>query len=388
MRFHKEVEGEPALDEEARAWFRKMELGDEEALALWRLFYEISMREFTRIYGLLGIRFDHFEGESRYRERLDEVIALVSARTHTEVSQGALVVPLEDEKLPPCLLRKADGATLYATRDIAAAIDRHERFAFDRALYVVAVQQALHFKQFFRVLEKMGFSWAKNLHHISFGMLQMAEGTMSTRRGEVIFLEDVLSQAIELARAAIAEKNANLANQDDVARQVGVGAIIFGDLVHKRTNDVTFEWERILNFNGETGVYVQYTHARCCAILRKVFTLVDGRLSEKDLVWMRLHMKEGGAAILDRGEEKDVLHLIGLYPETLLAATDGNDPSLLARLLLDLCKAFNKLYTIDGYRFLDPAEALRNSRMALVCATAAVLRNGLELLGIEAPDEM
>lgn len=376
VRFHKEAEADPTLEDEARAWFVRMEQNDEEALALWHLFYEISRREFARIYGLLGIEFDHFEGESRYRDTLDGVIELVSSRTHTEISQGALVVPLEEEKLPPCLLRKADGATLYATRDIAAAIDRHERFAFDRALYVVAVQQALHFRQFFRVLEKMGFEWAKNLHHVSFGMLQMAEGTMSTRRGEVIFLEDVLSQAIELARAAIAEKNAGLADQDQVARQVGVGAIIFGDLVHKRTNDVTFEWERILNFTGETGVYVQYTQARCRAMLRKAGLGTAAIAAGLD------------AALLDRGEEKDVLHLIGLYPETVLSAAEGNDPSLLARLLLDLCKAFNKLYTIEGYRFLDPNESIKSSRMALVYATAEVLKSGLELLGIEAPDEM
>jgi arginyl-tRNA synthetase len=373
VRFHTEAETKPELEDEAREWFAKMERGDEAALELWRLFYDISMKEFSHIYGELGIFFDRFEGESRYRDDLDAVIERIGATVGTEQSKGATIVNLDDLKLPPCLLRKADGATLYATRDIAAAIDRYERFHFDRSLYVVAQQQALHFQQFFAVLKRMGFEWAERMEHISFGMLQMAEGTMSTRKGQVIFLQDVIDKAVALSREAIEEKNAELPDKEAVAHMVGVGAILFGDLVNKRTNDITFEWSRILNFQGETGVYVQYTHARCRSMLRK------GGGLERAAV---------DVATLALPEEKDVLKLIGLYDELVAKAAETCDPSLVARHLIDLCKTFNKLYTIEGYRFLDDDATRRNSRLALALACANVLKSGLGLLGVQAPEEM
>ncbi len=373
VRFHQEVETEPTLEEEARAWFKRMEDGDDEALALWRLFYDISMREFERIYSLLGVRFDHFEGESFYRKRLDETIEQVTQRAGTAISQGALVVDLEEDKLPPCLLRKADGATLYATRDIAAAMDRFERFGFERSLYVVANQQATYFKQLIRVLSKMEFDWAARITHINFGMLQLADQTMSTRKGQVIFLEDVLKKSIELSQKAIDEKNPDLANKEEVARQVGVGAIIFGDLVNRRTNDITFEWDRILNFQGETGVYVQYTHARCRSMLRKAGVPEPGALAVERLA---------------APEEKDVLKVIGQFPDRVQRACDDFDPSLVARHLIELCRSFNKLYNVPGYRFLDDDTALRATRLLLAQAVADVLKRGLDLLGVATPEEM
>ena len=372
VRFHQEAEKEPGLEDEAREWFARMERGDDEALKLWRLFYDISLKEFDRIYKRLGVRFDLFEGESRYRDRLDAVIEQVSQRAGTLESQGALVVEL-GEDMPPCLLRKADGATLYATRDIAAAMDRYERFAFDRSLYVVAVQQSMHFRQFFTVLDKMGCEWASRCRHVPFGMLQLADRTMSTRKGEVIFLDDVLDKSVALSLAAIEEKNPALPNKEEVARQVGVGAIIFGDLVNRRTNDVTFEWERILNFNGETGVYVQYTHARCRAILRKAPARQNAAPDY---------------ARFTRAEERVVMKLLGQFPERIERACEDFEPSLVAQHLVDLCQAFNKVYNIEGYRFLDADQATREARLALAEAVAVVLKSGLGLLGVEAPEEM
>ena len=373
VRFHREIETEPGLEEEARRWFVRMEGGDREALGLWRLFYDISLEEFNRVYRRLGVHFDFFEGESDYRDRLDETIDLVNRRAGVTRSEGAWVVDLSDDGLPPCLLRKADGATLYATRDIAAAIDRSERFTFDRSLYVVDHRQSMHFRQFFRVLTKMGYAWAALMEHVPFGMLQLKDRTMSTREGEVIFLDDVLDRAVELAREAIEEKNAALAGKDEVARQVGIGAIIFGDLVNRRGNDVTFEWERILNFQGETGVYVQYTHARCRSMLRKAGG-VDGKLFDPQF--------------LSRREEKDVLKLLGQFPDRVERGCIDCDPSQVARLLIELCRAFNRVYTIEGYRFLDPDPKIRATRLTLAEGCVLVLRRGLSLLGLEAPEEM
>jgi len=269
VRFHKEVENEPAMEDEARAWFKRSEDKDPEALRLWKLFREISTEEFSRIYRMLGVHFDHFDGESLYSDRLDATVELVHKLAGTKISQGATIVDLEDENMPPCLLRKADGATLYATRDIAAAIDRYERFHYDLSLYVVAIQQSAYFKQLFSVLRRMGFEWHNRLAHVAFGMLHLADKKMSTRSGDFISLEEVLLKSIELSKQAIEEKNPDLAGKDEVARQVGVGAIIFGDLINRRTNDITFDWEKILNFNGETGVYLQYAYARARSMLRK-----------------------------------------------------------------------------------------------------------------------
>ncbi len=373
VRFHQEAETQPELLDEAKALFKNLEDGDASCETLWTQFRELSIREFRRIYDRMGIRFDHYDGESLYRHQLDETVEEVTQKAGAKIDQGALIVDLSDKKLPPCLLRKDDGATLYATRDIAATKDRHERFSFDRSLYVVASQQTVYFQQLFEVLKRMDFDYATRCEHIPFGMLQLADKTMSTRKGQVIFLEDVLDKAVALSREAIAEKNPNLNNADQVAEQVGIGAIIFGDLVAHRKNDVTFEWSRILDFKGKTGVYVQYTHARCRSMLRK--GEMDADLKD--------------SAQFTRPEEKEVLKGIAQFPDMVQKATDSCDPSLIANHLVNLCQSFNSLFSMGTeYRFLDDNPALRSTRLSLVLAVATTLKNGLQLLGLATPEEM
>ena len=373
VRFHQEAETQPELHDEAKRLFKELEDGDTSCEALWMRFRDLSIREFKRIYDRMGIDFDHYDGESLYRDRLDATIEEVTQKAGAKLDQGALIVDLSDKKLPPCLLRKDDGATLYATRDIAAALDRFERFRFDRALYVVASQQTVYFQQLFEVLRRMGLDFASRCEHVPFGMLQLADKTMSTRKGQVIFLEDVLDKSATLSREAIAEKNPNLENAEQVAEQVGIGAIIFGDLVAHRKNDVTFEWSRILDFKGKTGVYVQYTHARCRSMLRKG-EMDTGKID---------------TSLFTRQEEKEVLKAVGQFPEIVEKATEGFDPSLLANHLVNLCQSFNSLFSMGAdYRFLDERPEIRATRLALVSIVAATLKNGLGLLGLAAPEEM
>ena len=371
VRYTRESEADPSLDDEARSLFLRMEQGDEEALALWRRFREESLNEFNRLYSRLGIRFDTWDGESYYNDRLDDVVEEVEKKVGTEVSEGATIVRLDDLDIQPVLLKKSDGATLYATRDLAAAIDRFERFSYDLSLYVIGAQQSLHCQQFFAVLKKMGFDWADRLVHVPFGWLK----GMSTRKGQVVFLDDVLDEVVDLSRKAISEKNPGLPMADEVAEQVGVGAVIFGDLVNWRMNDVTFDWGRILNFQGETGVYVQYTHARCRSVLRKA--------GHPDL-------KGFDPALLTLPEEKSLVKLIGAFPETIEEAAVQYDPSKLARMLIDTAKAFGRLWNMKekGYVFLEEDTTLRLARLALVTATANTLANGLSVLGVPAPKEM
>ncbi len=371
VRYTRESEADPSLDDEARSLFLRMEQGDEEALALWRRFREESLNEFNRLYSRLGIRFDTWDGESYYNDRLDDVVEEVEKKVGTEVSEGATIVRLDDLDIQPVLLKKSDGATLYATRDLAAAIDRFERFSYDLSLYVIGAQQSLHCQQFFAVLQKMGFDWADRLVHVPFGWLK----GMSTRKGQVVFLDDVLDEVVDLSRKAISEKNPGLPMADEVAEQVGVGAVIFGDLVNWRMNDVTFDWGRILNFQGETGVYVQYTHARCRSVLRKA--------GHPDL-------KGFDPALLTLPEEKSLVKLIGAFPETIEEAAVQYDPSKLARMLIDTAKAFGRLWNMKekGYVFLEEDTTLRLARLALVTATANTLANGLSVLGVPAPKEM
>ncbi len=371
VRYTREAEDDPSLDAEARSLFLKMEQGDAEALALWKRFRDESLNEFNRLYGRLGIRFDTWDGESYYNDKLDDVVEEVERKVGTEISEGATIVRLDDLDIQPVLLKKSDGATLYATRDIAAAIDRFERFSYDLSLYVIGAQQSLHCKQFFAVLEKMGFDWAERLVHVPFGWLK----GMSTRKGQVVFLDDVLDEVMELSRKAIAEKNPDLPDADKVAEQVGVGAVIFGDLVNWRMNDVTFDWGRILNFQGETGVYVQYTHARCRSVLRKA--------GQPDLNGF-------DPSRLDLPEEKNLLKLIGAFPETIEESATKYDPSKLARMLIETAKAFGRLWNMKekGYVFLEEDPDLRLARLALVTATANTLSSGLAILGLPAPEEM
>ena len=371
IQFHDEAEKKPEMEDEARAWFTKLENGDEEAKALWQWFRDESLKEFARVYDLLDIEFDSYAGESFYSDKMDTVIEQIKEKGLLQESQGTNVVDLEEYNMPPALITKNDGSTLYMTRDLAAAIYRKNTYDFDRCIYVVGSQQALHFQQLFKVLELMGFEWSKDLIHVPFGMVALEEGTMSTRKGRVVFLEDVLKQAIEKTKATVLSKNPNAKNVDEISKQVGVGAVVFQELSNSRVKDYTFSWERTLSFEGETGPYVQYTHARCCAVLRKANEEVTTDINYD---------------LLSDGDAAEVLKVIGSFNKSILSAMRRNEPHIVTRFVLDLAQAFNKFYHDNPILVED--EELRKARLALVAATRQTLENGLGILGMHAPERM
>ena len=371
IRFHDEAEKKPEMEDEARAWFTKLENGDEEAKALWQWFRDESLKEFARVYDLLDIEFDSYAGESFYSDKMDTVIDAIKEKGLLKESQGTNVVDLEEFNMPPALITKNDGSTLYMTRDLAAAIYRKNTYDFDKCIYVVGSQQSLHFQQLFKVLELMGFEWSKDLIHVPFGMVALEEGTMSTRKGRVVFLEDVLKQAIEKTKETVLSKNPNAKNVDEIAKQVGVGAVVFQELSNSRIKDYTFSWERTLSFEGETGPYVQYTHARCCAVLRK---------AEQDVT------TDINYDLLSDGDAAEVLKVIGSFNKSIVSAMRRNEPHIVTRFVLDLAQAFNKFYH-DNPILVEDVE-LRKARLALVAATRQTLENGLSILGMHSPERM
>ncbi len=370
VRFHQEEEHNPALRDEARAWFKRLEEGDAEAHRLWNLFCSTSLRTLQELYQRLGVEFDHYTGESFYVDQLPAAIERVKAAGITEISDGALIVPLGDD-LPPCLLQKSDGATLYATRDLAALFYRHDHFQPDRLIYVVAMDQSLHFQQLKLVLGRMGLAWSDDVVHIPFGLVRLPEGKMSTRRGQMVLFEDLLQEATQRIDAIIAEKNPALPDREQVANDVAMGAIAFNNLKNSRIKDIIFDWNEMLNFDGETGPYLQYTHARAMSVLRKA--------------------KSGGSLAADLAGVTDessqgVLKLISQFPEVIQRAAYAYEPSTVSRFVLDLAQAFNRFY--HNCRILGEEPAVEQSRLALVAATATVLRRGLQLLGLKAPEQM
>lgn len=371
VRFHEEAEQKPEMEDEARAWFTKLENGDEEAKALWQWFRDESLKEFARVYDLLDIEFDSYAGESFYSDKMGVVIEQLKEKGLLVQSQGTNVVDLEEFNMPPALITKNDGSTLYMTRDLAAAIYRKNTYDFDKCIYVVGSQQSLHFQQLFKVLELMGYEWSKDLIHVPFGMVALEEGTMSTRKGRVVFLEDVLKQAVEKTKEIVLSKNPNAKNVDQIAKQVGVGAVVFQELSNSRIKDYTFSWSRTLSFEGETGPYVQYTHARCCAVLRK---------AEEEVT------KDINYDLLSEGDGAEVLKVIGSFNKAILAAMRKNEPHIITRFVLDLAQAFNKFYH-DNPILVDDVE-VRKARLALVAATRQTIENALALLGMHAPERM
>jgi len=370
IKFHDVAESDPSLEDQGRSWFKRLEDGDAEALSLWQWFRDESLKEFSRIYELMNVQFDSYNGEAFYNDKMDRIVKLLEEKQLLVESDQAMVVELTEEQLPPCLIKKSDGATLYATRDLAAAHYRKENYNFVQSLYVVGHEQSLHFKQLIAVLGKMGYEWAEKMVHVPFGMMLKDGKKMSTRKGKVVLLEEVLNESIAMARHNIEEKNPNLANKDEVAKQVGVGAVIFHDLKNNRMNDIEFSLEEMLRFEGETGPYVQYTFARACSILRKANWQTDSQPENYTNSW---------------DKEWKVASLLMEFAPAIKRACENYDPSQVAKYIVDLAQAFNKYYA--EVKILEESEE-REARLALVYSVTVVLKEGLRLLGIEAPEEM
>lgn len=371
VKFHDEAEKAPELEDEARLWFVKMQNGDEEALTLWKWFYDISIKEFERVYDMLGVKFDAYTGESFYNDKMAPVVEELKEKGLLEESEGAMIVKLEEENMPPCLIIRKDGGTLYATRDITAALYRKKTYDFDKCIYLTALDQNLHFAQWFEVIHKMGYDWYKDLIHVPFGLVSLDSGKLSTRHGNVVLMEDLLHQAIAETKKIIEEKNPDLPNKEEVAKQVGIGAVIFNDLYNTRIKDVVFSWERMLNFDGETGPYVQYTHARSCSILKKA---------------PEFSMDAIDYSKLEDEASMDVCKLLEAFPDKIKDAAAKLEPYLVTRHLVAISQAFNKFYHDNP--ILNSEPEVRQARLAVVVAVKTVLAEGLALLGIEAPEQM
>ncbi len=371
VKFHDEAEKDDSLNDEARSWLVKMQDGDEEALSLWKWFKEISLREFQRIYDRLEVTFDSYDGESFFNDKMMPVVEEINKKGLLKESQGAKIVDLEEFNLPPCLILRSDGGTLYPTRDIAAAIYRKKTYDFHKAIYVTAVDQKLHFEQWFKVIQLMGYEWHESLTHVPFGLVSLENGKLSTRKGNVISMEELLDEAVQKTLSIIDEKNPNLENKEKVAKDVGIGAIIFNDLYNSRIKDVVFSWERILNFDGETGPYVQYTHARACSVLAKA-----NYVKATDVDY----------SLITDASTLALVKLFDTFNDKLENVIKKDEPYLLTRHLVDIAKAFNKFY--HNNTIISDDEATTKARLAVVESTRSVLEIGLNLLGINAPEKM
>lgn len=371
VRFHREAEEKPELEDEARAYFKKIEEGDAECLEYFEWFKEITLKEVNQIYDLLGIKFDSYAGESFYQDKMQPVVDELREKGLLQESRGAQIVDLEEYGMPPCIILKSDGSSLYATRDMAAAIYRKNTYDFEKCLYVVAYQQNLHFKQIFKVLELMGKEWAKDLVHVAYGMVSLEDGAMATRKGNVVFLEDVIKRCVEKALTIVSEKNPDLENKQEVAEKVGIGAVVFGALCNNKIKDIVFSYDKALSFEGETSVYVQYTCARAASVLAKAHA--EGNFATT-------------APIEPCDQEFELMKALADFPDTVKAAARNYEPSYIARFCIDTAQKFNKFY-IDC-KILQAEEGVREYRLALTAATLTTLTNALGLLGIGVPEKM
>lgn len=369
VKFHEEAEQQTELEDTAREWFKKMEDGDSEALALWEWFREESLKEFTKVYDKLGVTFDSYNGEAFYNDKMDKPIQLLEEKGLLKIDNGATIVDLENYNLNPALIKKSDGATLYMTRDLAAVLYRKETYNFYKAIYVVGNEQSNHFKQLKAVLKEADLEWSDDIEHIAFGLITQDGKKLSTRKGKIILLEEVLDESIALALKQIELKNPHLVHKEDVAAQVGIGAVVFHDLKNDRLNNFDFKLEEVVQFEGETGPYVQYSRVRALSILRKV----DMTKVEK------------GSLALHDDYAWEVVKQLRDFPQAIQRAYDNFEPSVIAKYVIQLAQAFNKYYA--NSTVLAEDEGLY-ARLTLVQAVANVLKEGLRLLGIGAPDEM
>ena len=372
VKFHQEAEKDDSLNDEARAWFVKMEQGDEEALSIWQWFKDISLVEYKRIYKLLGMEFDHYTGESFYRDKTQAVVDELNEKHLLVESDGAHIVPLDDYNMAPCLITKKDGSSIYATRDLAALFYRKKTYHFDKWIYVTGLEQKLHFAQVFKVIELLGYDWYDQLVHVPYGLVSMEGGKLSTRSGNVIYAEEILHESIQKIYEIIEEKNPDLEDKETVARQVGIGAILFNDLYNQRIKDVVFNWDKILNFDGETGPYVQYTYARCASVMRKAG---DVTIPE-----------EIDYSVLTDDVTMNLLKDITRFPEVIKDAADKYEPFMISRFAVSVAQHFNKFYHDCQINVED--ENVKMARLKVVSITMRVIKDALALLGIECPEQM
>lgn len=371
VKFHQEAETNPTLEDEARSWFTKLEKNDPEAVELWTLFKEMSLKVFNRVYEKLGVTFDSYAGESFYSDKMPMILKELRDKNIVVKSEGAEIVDLEKYGIPPALITKKDGSSLYLTRDLAAAKYRKDFYDFDKNIYVVGSAQKLHFQQWIKIIELMGYEWHKDCIHVDFGMVALEAGSLSTRKGNVVFLEDVLDKAVEQTLEIINEKNPDLTNKEEVAKDIGIGAVVFQELYTTRNKDYTFSLEKTLSFEGETGPYVQYTHARACSVLRKVSFDPQSNIDY---------------SLLTDEVSKDVVRLLAKFNEIVVLAHKNYEPHTVARYAVELAQNFNHFYH-DNAILVDD-EALKNARLALVYSTKVVLENALKLVCLKAPEQM
>ena len=375
-KFHVEVETHPELDDEAREIFAKLEKGEPEEVELWQWFRDESLKEFTRVYKMLGIEFDSYNGESFYSDKMPRFVEELKEKGLLEESQGAQIVNLEKYGMSPALITKSDGSTLYITRDIAAAVYRKETYNFYKNLYIVASQQNLHFQQWIKILELMGYEWAKDCVHIPFGLVSLEEGTMSTRHGRVVFLEDVLNRAVDETRKIIKEKGVATDNIDETAKQVGIGAVIFQELSNNRIKDYVFSWDKVLDFNGETGPYVQYTYARAASLMRRADAGALAKAQDGDI----------DVTYIKSDAAYELVKLLEAFPAVVVEAAEKYEPSVVTRHIVDIAQSFNRFYH-DEHIIVENIEE-QAAKLALAQAAKNTIKNGLGLLGIQCPERM